>query len=74
MGAARAKHIYVETSCSERYAPTRGFYQRLGFAEQARLPDFYAPGDGKVIYVKTLTDDPLTARHGRACPGHPRLR
>jgi D-alanine-D-alanine ligase len=54
MGAARAKHIYVETSCSERYAPTRGFYQRLGFSEQARLPDFYAPGDGKVIYVKTL--------------------
>jgi ribosomal protein S18 acetylase RimI-like enzyme len=73
MGAARAKHIYVETSCSDRYAPTRGFYQRLGFAEQARLPDFYAPGDGKVIYVKTLLDSPLTARHGRACPGHPRL-
>jgi D-alanine-D-alanine ligase-like ATP-grasp enzyme/ribosomal protein S18 acetylase RimI-like enzyme len=57
MGAARAKHIYVETSCSERYAATRGFYQRLGFAEQARLPDFYAPGDGKVIYVKTLGCD-----------------
>ena len=73
MGAAQAKHIYVETSCSDRYAPTRGFYQRLGFAEQARLPDFYAPGDGKVIYVKTLPDFPLTARHGRACPGHPRL-
>jgi D-alanine-D-alanine ligase len=54
MGAAGAKQIYVETSCSERYTPTRGFYQRLGFAEQARLPDFYAPGDGKVIYVKTL--------------------
>jgi D-alanine-D-alanine ligase len=54
MGAARAKHIYVETSCSDRYAPTRGFYQHLGFTEQARLPDFYAPGDGKVIYVKTL--------------------
>lgn len=54
MGAARAKHIYAETSCSDRYAPTRGFYQRLGFAEQALLPDFYAPGDGKVIYVKTL--------------------
>jgi D-alanine-D-alanine ligase len=59
MGAARAKHIYVETSCSERYAPTRGFYQRLGFAEQARLPDFYAPGDGKVIYVKTLGAETL---------------
>ena len=55
MEAAHAKQIYVETSCSDRYAPTRGFYQRLGFADQARLPDFYAPGDGKVIYVKTLS-------------------
>jgi D-alanine-D-alanine ligase-like ATP-grasp enzyme/ribosomal protein S18 acetylase RimI-like enzyme len=68
MGAAGAKHIYVETSCSDRYAPTRGFYQRLGFAEQARLPDFYAPGDGKVIYVKTLsvaTHDVETLGSGR---------
>lgn len=61
MAAARAKHIYVETSCSDRYAPTRGFYQRLGFAEQALLPDFYAPGDGKVIYVKTLDAETLDA-------------
>jgi ribosomal protein S18 acetylase RimI-like enzyme len=49
-----AKHIYADTSSSERYAPTRGFYQRMGFVEQARLPDFYAPGDGKIIYVKRL--------------------
>jgi ribosomal protein S18 acetylase RimI-like enzyme len=56
MRRARAKHIYAETSTSDRYAPTRGFYQRMGFAEQARLADFYAPGDGKIIYVKTLSD------------------
>ena len=62
MAAACANHIYVETSCSDRYAPTRGFYQRLGFAEQARLPDFYAPGDGKVIYVKTLRVETLSAK------------
>ncbi len=49
-----AKRIYADTSSSDRYAPTRGFYQRMGFAEQARLPDFYAPGDGKVVYVKTF--------------------
>jgi hypothetical protein len=24
----------------------------MGFAEDARLPDFYGPGDSKVIYVK----------------------
>jgi hypothetical protein len=26
----------------------------MGFTEQARLPDFYGPGDGKVIYVKAI--------------------
>lgn len=54
MRKAGAKRIYVDTSSSDRYAPTRGFYQRMGFVEEARLPDFYAPGDGKVIYVKEL--------------------
>jgi acetoin utilization deacetylase AcuC-like enzyme/GNAT superfamily N-acetyltransferase len=54
MRRAGAKRIYADTSSSDRYAPTRGFYQQQGFAEQARLPDFYGPGDGKVVYVKTL--------------------
>jgi hypothetical protein len=26
----------------------------MGFEEDARLPDFYGPGDAKVIYVKSL--------------------
>jgi acetoin utilization deacetylase AcuC-like enzyme/GNAT superfamily N-acetyltransferase len=55
-----AKRIYVDTSSSNRYAPTRGFYQRMGFKEQARLPDFYGPGDGKVIYVKDLAPEAPT--------------
>jgi acetoin utilization deacetylase AcuC-like enzyme/N-acetylglutamate synthase-like GNAT family acetyltransferase len=54
MRKAGAKRIYVDTSTTDRYAGTRGFYQRMGFAEDARLPDFYGPGDGKVIYVKEL--------------------
>jgi len=54
MKKAGAKKIYVDTSSSDRYAPTRGFYQRMGFVEEARLPDFYGPGDGKIIYVKEL--------------------
>ena len=58
MREAGAKHIYADTSTSDRYAPTRGFYQRLGFVEQARLADFYAPGDGKIVYVKGLTPSP----------------
>lgn len=54
MRKAGAKKIYVDTSSSDRYAGTRGFYQRMGFEEDARLPDFYGPGDAKVIYVKQL--------------------
>jgi len=59
MRKAGAKRIYADTSSSDRYAPTRGFYKRMGFAEQARLPDFYGPGDGKVIYVKALSAEPV---------------
>jgi ribosomal protein S18 acetylase RimI-like enzyme len=57
MRKAGAKQIYVDTSSSDRYAGTRGFYQRMGFEEDARLADFYGPGDGKVIYVKGLAVD-----------------
>jgi acetoin utilization deacetylase AcuC-like enzyme/GNAT superfamily N-acetyltransferase len=59
MRKAGAKHIYADTSSSDRYAPTRGFYQQMGFVEEARLPDFYAPGDGKVIYVKSIGHEPV---------------
>jgi ribosomal protein S18 acetylase RimI-like enzyme len=54
MRKAGGAKIYADTSSSDRYASTRGFYQRMGFEEEARLPDFYGPGDGKVIYVKSL--------------------
>jgi ribosomal protein S18 acetylase RimI-like enzyme len=54
MRKAGAQHIYADTSSSDRYAPTRGFYQRMGFAEEARLDDFYAPGDSKIVYAKAL--------------------
>ncbi len=54
MRRAGAKRIYADTSSSDRYAPTRSFYQHRGFAEQARLSDFYGQGDSKVIYAKEL--------------------
>lgn len=50
-GGAR---LYVETSSRALYAPTRRFYQGLGFVEQATLPGFYAPDDDKVILCLTL--------------------
>lgn len=51
MGGER---MYVETSSRPLYRPTRHFYQGRGYAPQAVLADFYAPGDDKVIYVKKL--------------------
>ena len=48
------RHIYVETSSRAQYDPTRRFYERAGYDHAATLPDFYAPGDGKVFYVKRL--------------------
>ncbi len=44
----------IETSGQERYGSTRGFYLKCGYHEDARIAEFYAPGDDKVIYTKSL--------------------
>lgn len=49
-----ARQIYVETSDKPQYAPTRAFYEKRGYARVARFRDYYALGDGKVIYFKAL--------------------
>jgi ribosomal protein S18 acetylase RimI-like enzyme len=54
IAAVQGRRIYIETSSLEKYAPTRAFYLACGYTEAARLPDFYTPGDAKVIYVKDL--------------------
>lgn len=46
--------LYAETSSRPQYAPTRAFYLGCGYAIAAEFPDFYAPGDGKVVFVKQL--------------------
>ena len=52
--ALGATAIYVETSSRPQYEPTRAFYRRIGYSPTAELPDFYAPGDGQVIFAKRL--------------------
>jgi D-alanine-D-alanine ligase len=49
-----ARRMFVDTSGREQYTPTRNFYERMGYRAEARLIDFYAPGDDKVIYAKSL--------------------
>ncbi len=46
--------VYVETSSRPQYEPTRRFYEGRGYRQEALLEDFYAPGDGKVMYVKVV--------------------
>lgn len=46
--------LYAETSSRAQYDPTRAFYARSGYTAAAEFPDFYAPGDGKVVFVKRL--------------------
>lgn len=48
------RRIYIETSSRGQYEPTRKFYCRCGYREEACLKDFYAPGDSKIIFVKIL--------------------
>ena len=45
-----ARHLYIETSDTEQYTPTRAFYLKRGYDEAAHFPDYYRPGDGKVVY------------------------
>ena len=51
---ARGTRIYVDTSQRIQYASTRAFYESRGYRMESILPDFYSPGDGKVIYCKVL--------------------
>lgn len=53
--AAGGARLYVDTSTSEHYAPTRAFYKRTGYRVAAELPDFFRDGDGKTIFVKALS-------------------
>ncbi|MBI9086470.1 MAG: GNAT family N-acetyltransferase [Desulfobacterales bacterium] len=52
--AAGGSRIYVDTSQRMQYASTRAFYENQGYRLESVLKDFYAPGDGKVIYCKRL--------------------
>jgi ribosomal protein S18 acetylase RimI-like enzyme len=51
---AGGRLVVIETSSQESYQKTRRFYLKHGYQAIARLPDFYAPGDDKIILQKRL--------------------
>lgn len=46
--------LIVDTSGAEDFAPVRKFYATNGYTNEARIRDFWAAGDDKVIFRKTL--------------------
>jgi ribosomal protein S18 acetylase RimI-like enzyme len=50
-----ARMMVIETSSRDDYAPTRSFYHKRGYLDGARLRDFYAPGDDRVVLTRRLT-------------------
>jgi D-alanine-D-alanine ligase len=46
--------LYIETSSRRDYARTRRFYRAGGYRQVARLEDFYAPGDHKIVFCKAV--------------------
>jgi GNAT superfamily N-acetyltransferase len=52
--AAGGKAVYIETSSRPQYDATRAFYKACGYVLEHVFADFYAPGDGKAVYVKRV--------------------
>jgi ribosomal protein S18 acetylase RimI-like enzyme len=53
--AAKGRLLLIETSSRDDYEGTRKFYSARGYSEQARIRDFYAVDDDRVMLTKTLT-------------------
>ena len=51
---AQGRLSVIETSTMLSYENTRRFYLGQGYETIATIPDFYAPGDGKLILIKVL--------------------
>jgi ribosomal protein S18 acetylase RimI-like enzyme len=54
VGERGGAQLRVETSEQESYGAARAFYDRHGYPEASRLPDFYGPGDALITYYKRL--------------------
>ena len=58
--------LVVETSSRDDYSPTRHFYETRGYDIAARLVDYYAPGDHRVIYTKRFVEAASPVFHVRS--------
>lgn len=52
---AGGRLAFIETSSKPGYEKTKGFYHARGYELVCQIPDFYAPGDDKLILQKRLS-------------------
>jgi ribosomal protein S18 acetylase RimI-like enzyme len=48
----KGRLVVIETSSTEKYAPTRSFYTQQQYQLESQIRDFYRPGDDRLTYVK----------------------
>lgn len=56
-----ARMLVIETSSRAEYSPTRAFYAGRAYTQAARVRDFYAPADDRIIYTKRFPAGPVRA-------------
>ncbi|WP_141399189.1 GNAT family N-acetyltransferase [Curtobacterium sp. 'Ferrero'] len=54
--ADAARLVVVRTSSTAQFAGARGFYDRLGYDEVARVADYWTDGDDLVVFRRDLRD------------------
>lgn len=54
LGLRGQRLLLVETSGKAEFEKTRQFYDRLGYEREARIRDYYASGDDKIVFRRLL--------------------
>lgn len=54
LAAQGERVLLVETSGLPEFERTRAFYHQCGYTEEARIREFYAAGEDKVVFWKSL--------------------
>lgn len=54
--------LLIETSSQASYEATIRFYKRAGYRQEARIHNFYRPGDDKLIFAKDLASEDASRR------------
>ena len=54
LGARGERVLLVETSGTDSFERTRGFYARIGYEHEAVIREYYGAGDDKVVFRKAL--------------------